>query len=124
MWTASARRQYRRSERRYASDVSDAEFALIAPLLPGCKRGGRPRTTVLREVLNAILYLLRTGCPWRMLPKDFPPKSTVYGYFRRFGQDGVWHQIWMVLTMAAREQVGKEAQPSAGIIDSHSVKTS
>jgi transposase len=124
MWTASARSQYRRSGGRYASDVTDAEFALIAPLLPGCKCGGRARTTSLREVLNAILYLLRTGCPWRMLPKDFPPKSTVYGYFRRFGQDGVWHQIWMVLTMAAREQAGREAQPSAGIVDSQSVKTS
>jgi transposase len=124
MWTASARAQYRRSGRRYATDVSDAEFALIEPLLPGCQRGGRARTTSLREVLNAILYLLRTGCPWRMLPKDFPPKSTVYGYFRRFGQDGVWHQTWMVLTMAAREQAGREASPSAGIVDSQSVKTS
>jgi transposase len=123
MWTASARRQYRRSERRYASDVSDAEFALIAPMLPAPKRGGRARTTSLREVLNAILYLLRSGCPWRMLPKDFPPKSTVYGYFRRFGQEGVWHRIWMVLTMAAREQGGREASPSAGIVDSQSVKT-
>jgi putative transposase len=123
MWTASARAQYRRSGRRYATDLSDTEFALIAPLLPAPKRGGRVRTTSLREVLNAILYLLRSGCPWRMLPKDFPPKSTVYGYFRRFGQDGVWHQIWMVLTMAAREQAGRDAQPSAGIIDSQSVKT-
>ena len=102
MWTASARAQYRRSGRRYATDLSDAEFALIERLLPGCRRGGRPRTTALPEVLNAILYLLRTGCPWRMLPKDFPPKSTVYGYFRRFGQDGVWQRIWLVLSMAAR----------------------
>jgi transposase len=123
MWTASARAQYHRCGRRYASDVTDAEFALVAPLLPEAKRGGRPRTTALREVLNAILYLLRTGCPWSMLPREFPPKSTVYGYFRRFGQEGVWHRIWMVLTMAAREQAGKEASPSAGIIDSQSVKT-
>lgn len=77
LWTASARAQYRRSGRRYATDVSDAEFALIEPLLPGCKRGGRPRTTGLREVLNAILDLLCTGCPGQMLPQDFPPKSTV-----------------------------------------------
>jgi putative transposase len=123
MWTASARCQYRRAGDRYASDVTDAEFALIEPLLPAPKRGGRPRTTVLREVVNAILYLLRSGCPWRMLPKDLPPKSTVYGYFRRFGQDGVWHRIWMMLTMAAREQAGRDAQPSAGIVDSQSVKT-
>ena len=123
MWTASARYQYRRADGRYASDVTDAEFALIEPLLPAPKRAGRPRTTMLREVVNAILYLLRSGCPWRMLPKDFPPKSTVYGYFRRFGQEGVWHQIWLVLTMAAREQAGRDAQPSAGIVDSQSVKT-
>jgi transposase len=123
MWTASARAQYRRCARRYASDVSDAEFALLEPLLPVARRGGRPRTTALREVLNAILYLLRTGCPWRLLPKDFPPKSTVYGYFRRFGQEGVWQRIWLVLIMAAREQAGKEPQPTAGIIDSQSVKT-
>jgi len=123
MWTASARVQYDRSGARYASDVTDAEFALIEPLLPAPKRGGRPRTTSLREVLNAILYLLRTGCPWSMLPKEFPPKSTVYGYFRRFGQEGVWHRIWMVLTMAAREQAEREASPSAGIVDSQSVKT-
>jgi transposase len=124
MWTASARVQYRRAGGRYASDVTDAEFALIEPLLPLPRSGGRPRTTALREVLNAVLYLLRTGCPWRMLPREFPPRSTVYGYFRRFGQEGVWHRIWMVLTLAAREQAGREAQPSAGIIDSQSVKTS
>jgi transposase len=124
MWTASARVQYRRAGGRYASDVTDAEFALIEPLLPLPRAGGRPRTTALREVLNAVLYLLRTGCPWRMLPREFPPRSTVYGYFRRFGQEGVWHRIWMVLTLAAREQAGREAQPSAGIVDSQSVKTS
>jgi len=123
MWTASARAQYRRSGRRYTTDLSDAEFAVIAPLLPVAKRGGRPRTIMLREVLNAILYLLRTGCPWRLLPKDFPPRSTVYGYFRRFWQDGVWHRIWLILLTAAREQAGREAQPSAGIVDSQSIKT-
>ena len=123
MWTASARLQYRRSGGRYATDVTDAEFALIEPLLPRSKRGGRPRTTGLREVLNAILYLLRTGCPWSTLPREFPPKSTVYGYFRRFGQDGVWHRIWLVLTLAARERADREPQPSSGIIDSQSVKT-
>jgi transposase len=124
MWTASARVQYHRAGGRYASDVTDAEFALIEPLLPLPRAGGRPRRTALRHVLNAVLYLLRTGCPWRMLPREFPPRSTVYGYFRRFGQDGVWHRIWMVLTLAARAQAGREPQPSAGIIDSQSVKTS
>jgi putative transposase len=123
MWTDSARRQYQRSGPRYASDLTDAEFALIEPMLPAAKRGGRHRTTALREVLNAVLYLLRTGCQWRMLPEGFPPRSTVYHYFRRFWQLGIWARIWMTLLMAAREQAGKEASPSAAIIDSQSVKT-
>jgi putative transposase len=123
MWTASARHQYRRAGDRYATDVTDAEFALIDPLLPSAKRGGRRRTTLLREVLNALLYLLRTGCPWRMLPREFPPKSTVYGYFRRFWKEGIWSAIQATLSMAAREQAGREASPTAGIIDSQSVKT-
>jgi putative transposase len=96
---------------------------LIEPLLPPAKSGGRRRRTDLREVLNAILYLIRSGCPWDMLPKDFPPKSTVYGYFRRFWQDGIWHRIWMILLMQTREQAGKEASPTAGVVDSQSVKT-
>ena len=123
MWTASARHQYRRTGGRYATDVTDAEFALIEPLLPCAKRGGRRRTTLLREVLNALLYLLRTGCPWRMLPREFPPRSTVYGYFRRFWQEGIWSTIQTTLLMAARERAGREASPTAGIIDSQSVKT-
>jgi transposase len=123
MWTASARHQDRRSAGRYASDVTDAEFALIGPLLPPARGGGRRRTTLLREVLNALLYLLRTGCPWRMLPREFPPRSTVYDYFRRFWREGIWSTIQMTLLMAAREQAGREASPTAGIIDSQSVKT-
>ena len=123
MWTDSARRQYQRSGTRYASDLTDEEFALIEPMLPKAKRGGRRRRTDLREVLNAILYLLRTGCQWRMLPEGFPPRSTVYDYFRRFWQLGIWKQIWMTLMMKAREKAGKEASPSAAIIDSQSVKT-
>ena len=87
-WTASARRQYARPAARYATDLTDAEFALVAPHLPAPSRLGRPREVDLREVLDAILYLLRTGCPWRFLPKEFPPKSTVFGYFRRLWEDG------------------------------------
>lgn len=123
MWTASARHQYRRAGCRYATDVTDTEFALIEPLLPPARRGGRRRGTSLREVLNALLYLLRTGCPWRMLPREFPPRSTVYGYFRRFWEEGIWSSIQMTLLLAAREQAGREASPSAGIVDSQSVKT-
>jgi putative transposase len=123
MWTASARRQYERLGQRYATDLTDEEFALFVPHLPRAKRGGRPRTTDIREVLNALLYLLRSGCQWRLLPRGFPPRSTVYGYFRRFWQEGIWMRIWAALLMDAREQVGKEASPTAGIIDSQSVKT-
>ena len=88
MWTDSARAKYARPAKRYATDLTDAEFALVAPHLPAPSRLGRPRKTDLREVLDAIFYLLRTGCPWRLLPKEFPPKSTVFGYFRRWWQDG------------------------------------
>lgn len=123
MWTDSARRQYERLGGRYATDLADAEFALIAPFLPPPKRGGRSRTTSLREVLNAILYVLRSGCQWRLLPTCFPPYSTVYGYFRQFWQLGIWTRIWAALLMEGREQAGKEASPSAAIVDSQSVKT-
>ncbi len=81
MWTEITRRQYERSGLRYASDMTDEEWNLIMPLLPPVKRLGRPRTTNLREVLNAILYMARTGCQWRMVPKEFPPRSTVQRYF-------------------------------------------
>jgi transposase len=122
-WTTSARRQYARPAARYATDLTDAEFALLAPHLPAPSRLGRPREVDLREVLDAILYLLRTGCPWRLLPKEFPPKSTVFGYFRRLWEDGTWPTLHALLVMAAREQAGREASPTAGIIDSQSVRT-
>jgi len=122
-WTASARRQYARPAARYATDLTDAEFALLAPHLPTPSRVGRPREVDLREVLDAILYLLRTGCPWRLLPKSFPPKSTVFGYFRRLWEDGTWPTLHALLVMAAREQAGREASPTASIIDSQSVRT-
>src|SRR5215210_2885186 len=122
-WTASARRQYARLAARYATDLTDAEFALVAPHLPAPSRVGRPREVDLREVLDAIFYLLRTGCPWRLLPKEFPPKSTVFGYFRRLWEDGTWPTLHALLVAAARERAGKEASPTAGIIDSQSVRT-
>jgi transposase len=122
-WTASARRQYARPAARYATDLTDAEFTLVAPHLPAPSRIGRPREVDLREVLDAIFHLLRTGCPWRLLPKEFPPKSTVFGYFRRLWEDGTWPTLHALLVMAAREQAGREASPTAGIVDSQSVRT-
>jgi len=123
MWTEITRSQYDRSGMRYASDLSDEEWALIEPFLPKPRRIGRPRKTDLREVVNAILYMASTGCQWRMLPKDFPPYSTVQHYFYSWSCDGVWANISHGLVMAAREEAGREASPSAGVIDSQSAKT-
>lgn len=123
MWTEITRPQYERTGRRYASDATDAEWALIAPLLPAPKRVGRPRTTDLRDVFDAILYMAATGCQWRMLPNDFPPVSTVRGYFYDWRDNGLLRTINHHLVMAAREAAGREASPTAGVIDSQSVKT-
>ncbi len=122
-WTDAARADYARLAERYATDLTDGEFALIAPHLPAPHRLGRPREVELREVLNALLYLVRTGCPWRLLPQGFAPRSTVFGYVRRLWEDGTWPTLHAVLVRAARERAGKEASPSAGIIDSQSVRT-
>lgn len=126
MWTEITRPKYERAGARYASDVSDAEWALIEPHLPQAQRLGRPRTTDLREVVNALLYMNRTGCQWlqwRMLPKDFPPRSTVQRYFYAWRADGTWRRINHHLLMQARLAADREASPSAGVIDSQSVKT-
>jgi transposase len=123
MWDEITQRKYRRDGLRYASDTTDAEWAIIAPFMPPVAERGRPRTTDLRAVVNAIFYIAQTGCQWRMLPKDFPPFTTVQRYFYRWRDDGRWEQINHVLMMQAREAEGREASPSAGIIDSQSVKT-
>src|SRR5712672_3083676 len=122
-WTEITREQYRRDELRYASDTRAGEWAQIAPFLPARGRLGRPRERDLRTIVDAILYLLWTGCQWRALPKDFPPRSTVQGYFYRWRDDGTWHWINRDLVRLARKAVGRRATPSAGIIDSQSVKT-
>lgn len=122
-WTAATRGDYVRASGSYASDVTDREWALIAPLLPAAREGGRPRTTCLRRVVNAIFYLLQAGCQWRMLPRDFPPRSTVYGYFRAWIEAGVWSHLHDVLYRRTRELEGREESPTAAIIDSQSVKT-
>jgi len=122
-WTEITRAKYRREGVRYASDMTDAEWSFIAPMMPKVNRIGRPRETDLRAVANAILYMAATGCQWRQLPKEFPPYSTVQEYFYRWSHDGTWLRINHALVMAAREQVGREASPTAGVIDSQSVKT-
>jgi transposase len=123
MWTETTQRQYRREGLRYASDVTDEEWLEIEALLPTPKKLGRPRTTEMREVVNALLYLLTTGCQWRLLPKEFPPFSTVQRFFYRWRDAGLWQTINHALVMRVREAAGREASPSAGVIDSQSVKT-
>jgi transposase len=107
----------------YASDTTDAEWALIAPFMPTRKRTGRPRTTELRDVVDALLYMAATGCQWAMIPKDFPPPSTVQRYFYDWRDSGLLATINHHLVQAARELEGREASPTAGVIDSQSVKT-
>ncbi|NJO55240.1 MAG: IS5 family transposase [Rhodospirillales bacterium] len=122
-WTETTRLEYRRDHLRYASDLTDDEWALIEPHLPPPRTLGRPRTTELRSVVDALLYMLTSGCQWRMLPKDFPPYSTVQRFFYRWREEGRWNLINHDLVMRAREAQGREASPSAGVIDSQSVKT-
>ena len=122
-WTETTRPHYDRRCPRYASDLTDAEWALVEPLMPAPNRIGRPRKTDPREILNALLYMASSGCAWRLLPKDFPPFSTVQKYFWRWRDEGVLRAINNELVMAAREREGREASPSAGVIDSQSVKT-
>jgi putative transposase len=123
VWTGITRAQYRREGLRYASDSTDAEWAIIEPLLPPPSRLGRPRERNLRTIVDAILYLLASGCPWRLLPTDMPPRSTVQGYFYRWRDDGTWQWINDRLVARAREALGRKAQPSAGVVDSQSVRT-
>lgn len=111
------------SKLRYRTDLSDAEWAIIRPLIPPEKPGGRHRSVDMREVLNAIFYLNKTGCSWEMLPKDFPPYSTVYYYHRRWQRRGVWSQINHRLRELVRQEVGKNVLATAAAIDSQSVKT-
>ena len=122
-WTEAARREYARRSSRYASDTKDEEWAKIAPFMPPPKRVGRPRTTDLRAVFDAILYIATTGCQWVQLPKDFPPYSTVQRYFYDWRDGELLATIRFHLVMETRELEGREASPTAGVIDSQSVKT-
>jgi putative transposase len=118
------RRRHRQDGDRLPSDLSDREWERLEPLIPPAKPGGRPRKTDMRSAMNAIFYLLRTGCPWRYLPPEtFPPRSTVYNIFRAFQRDGAWEAIWEELRADLRERLGREASPSAGVVDSQSLKS-
>lgn len=123
MWTEITRAQYRRDDLPYASDMRDREWAQIAPLLPPPNRRGRPRRWHLRPIVEAILYILWTGCQWRALPVEFPPRSTVQRYFYRWRDDGTLDRLNAVLAARARQRLGRNLAPSAGIIDSQSVPT-
>ena len=123
MWTREQRALHSQSGTGFPSDLTEAEWARLEPLIPAPTPGGRPRKTDMRLAMNAILYLLRTGCPWRYLPHDgFPPRSTVYNIFRKFRRDGTWEAIWAELHMALRERLGREASPTAAILDSQTLK--
>jgi putative transposase len=118
-----AKRNIRAARAAYPSDLTDAQWAVIAPLLPLAEPGGRDREVNLREVLNGILYLLRSGGSWRMLPHDLPPWGTVHYYYRRFRLDGTWLKVHEHLRTKVRRGAGRHPHPSAAILDSQSVKT-
>jgi putative transposase len=122
MWKEENRQRYNRDKLRYPSDLTDDEWSVLEPLLPPAKRGGRQREVDMREVVNGVLYLVRTGCQWRAIPKDLPPRSTVHGYHKRWEYDGTLLNIHHTLYQACREKAGREASPTACIIDSQSVK--
>ena len=122
MWKSEHRVAADRRGLRYASDLSDAEWAMLAPMIPPAKRGGRRREVDVREVLNAIFYVLWTGCQWKALPKDLPPRSTVWGYFDLWSWDGTLERVHEALYVESREHAGREASPTTAIIDSQTAK--
>src|ERR1700674_2143575 len=123
MWTPTTRQQHSRPVKRYQTDLTDAEWRVIAPHLPKPCATGRPREWPMREILNGIFYVMRAGCPWRLLPNDLPPWGTIYRWFAAWRDDGGFERINHALVMADRERVGRDASPTAAIIDSQSAKT-
>lgn len=123
-WTELTRAQHNRKTERYPSDLTEAEWAVVQPLLPGPNRLGRPRRVDLRRIWNAIQYIAASGCAWSLLPREFPPVSTVRYYFYRWRDGGLFAEINRALVVRARQAAGRDAQPTAGVIDSQSVKTS
>src|SRR5215211_7781047 len=123
MWTIQNRARYKRNQLRYPSDVTGEEWAEIAPLIPPARRGGRKRAVNIREVFNGLLYVLRTGCRWRALPKELPPRSTTCDYFERWQADGTLGQIHSALDVRCRDQAERNANPPACSIGSQSVRS-
>jgi len=123
MWTPENRGRYDRSGLRYPSDLTDAEWALVQPFILPIKHKASPAPERLREILNAVLYVLSTGCQWRALPKDLPPRSTVHGWLVRWHCDGVLDRLHFALYQQLRELEGRPASPTTAIVDSQSVKS-
>ncbi len=109
--------------KRYSTDMTDGQWQVLEPLIPPAKPGGRPRTVDMREVINGIFYVARSGCAWRLVPHDLPPWGTIWYYFRQWRLDGTWQKIHDALRSQTRVAAGREESPSAGILDSQSVKT-
>ena len=123
MRTTENRPRYNRDKLRYPSDLTDEEWRLVEPQIPPAKHGGRHRTVMVREVVNGVMYVLSTGCQWRYLPKDLPPKSTVHDYLTRWNYDGTIERIHHALYVQCREAAERQASPTACVIDSQSVKS-
>ena len=123
MWTSTNRPRHNRDKLRYPSDLTDEEWALIEPLIPPAKHGGRRREVNLREIVNGLMYVLSTGCQWRYVPKDLPPKSTLHDYLGLWNWEGTLGKIHHTLYVQCREQMGRDVSPTACVIDSQSVKS-
>src|SRR5471030_43981 len=123
MWTPTTRMQHIRETNRYQTDVTDKEWRVIEPHLPAANNTGRPRAWPMREIINGIFYVMRAGCPWRLLPSDLPPWSTIYRWFATFRDESRFEKINHALVMLDRERVGRQSSPTGAIIDSQSVKT-
>jgi transposase len=123
MWTDETRIRHDRSSLRYTHDLTDEEWAEVEPLIPPAKPGGNKRTVNIREIVNGLMYILGTGCQWRDIPKDLPPRSTIHDFLDLWSYDGTLEEIHHVLYIKCREQAGRQASPTAAVIDSQSVKS-